>query len=78
MKNLTEIKTTIMGILLMAFAAFWLYQTKDSASTNDWIVIASAGITGFGLLFVADTILSNFRRLVSGLVNRIIGKSKPK
>jgi|TARA_R110002167_G_scaffold3714_3_gene18025 hypothetical protein len=59
MKNLKEIKTTILGIFFIVAASFYWYETKDSYNV---IVLGATYSAGVLLLLAPDALLLIIKR----------------
>jgi len=68
-KNVTEWKTTVIGFLLIAFGLVEYYRGDINGYVNSLII-------GLGVYFLIakDEAIAMFKRLLEGLITRIIGK----
>jgi uncharacterized membrane protein len=70
MKNITAIKTTVLGLAILIFASFLIYKSI----THDYYLIGSLYFIGLMLLFTGDGWLNKLQDLVFGFLSKFTTK----
>lgn len=69
------IKSTVLGLVLICFSLYLIYQESTGLGINDYYVYGT-GVFGLILLFSPDTIIKVLESIPSIIKNKFSGNSR--